>query len=41
MNSFNMEEKAVLVTGGTGSFGKQFIEKLFKDYPKIRRVVIY
>lgn len=41
MNALNMEERAVLVTGGTGSFGKQFVKKLFTDYPKIRRVVIY
>ncbi len=36
-----MEERTVLVTGGTGSFGRRFVEQLFKDYPKIRRVVIY
>lgn len=41
MNSLNMEERTVLVTGGTGSFGRRFVEKLFKNHPKIRRVVIY
>jgi UDP-N-acetylglucosamine 4,6-dehydratase/5-epimerase len=41
MTSFNLEERTVLVTGGTGSFGRRFVKKLFKDYPKIRRVVIY
>lgn len=33
-------EKAILVTGGTGSFGKQFIETLLEVY-KPRRLVIY
>ncbi len=32
---------SVLVTGGTGSFGKRFIECLFKKYPGISRVVVY
>ena len=26
-----LENKTVLVTGGTGSFGKEFIRKLLKD----------
>ncbi len=41
MKPFNMEDRTVLVTGGTGSFGKRFVETLFKNYPKIKRVVIY
>ena len=31
----------LLVTGGTGSFGKSFIAKVLDDYPKIQRIVIY
>ena len=32
--------KTILITGGTGSFGKKFLEKIFKDYnPK--KVIIY
>jgi UDP-N-acetylglucosamine 4,6-dehydratase len=31
----------ILVTGGTGSFGKRFVEVLLKKYPDIYRVVIY
>ena len=33
--------KRILVTGGTGSFGKKFIETVFKKYPDVRRVVVY
>lgn len=33
--------KRILVTGGTGSFGKKFIETIFKKYPDVKRVVIY
>lgn len=33
--------KRILVTGGTGSFGKKFIETVFKKYPDVKRVVIY
>ena len=31
----------VLITGGTGSFGKKFIEVLLNLYPKMDRIVIY
>lgn len=33
--------KRILVTGGTGSFGKKFIETVFKKYPDVARVVVY
>lgn len=33
--------KKVLVTGGTGSFGKKFVEMVFQKYPDISRLVIY
>ena len=33
--------KSVLITGGTGSFGKKFLEMLLKRFPEVRRVVIY
>ncbi len=31
----------ILITGGTGSFGKHFLKKIFLNYPNIRRIVIY
>jgi len=33
--------KSILITGGTGSFGKKFIETVFKKYPDVKRVVVY
>ncbi len=33
--------KKILVTGGTGSFGKKFIETIFKKYPDVKRVVVF
>jgi FlaA1/EpsC-like NDP-sugar epimerase len=32
---------SVLITGGTGSFGKKFVEILLHKHPDIRRIVIY
>lgn len=34
-------DSTLLITGGTGSFGKAFIGSLLKNYPEISRVVIY
>ncbi len=36
-----LDGKAVLVTGGTGSFGKQFVRTVLDRYPGIRRLVVY
>jgi UDP-N-acetylglucosamine 4,6-dehydratase/5-epimerase len=36
-----LNEKSILVTGGTGSFGKKFIETILKHYPKAQRVVVF
>ena len=33
--------KSILVTGGTGSFGKKFVETILFQYPKIERIVVY
>jgi UDP-N-acetylglucosamine 4,6-dehydratase (inverting) len=33
--------KSILVTGGTGSFGKEFIKTVLTEYPDVRRVVVY
>ncbi len=33
--------KGILVTGGTGSFGREFIKRILKDFPDIRRIVVY
>ena len=36
-----LNNKSVLITGGTGSFGKKFVETFLKKYPDIKRLVIY
>ena len=36
-----MNDKGVLVTGGTGSFGKHFIKYCLEKYPKIKRLVVF
>lgn len=36
-----LNNKSVLITGGTGSFGKKFVETILRDYPEVRRIVIY
>lgn len=33
--------KSILVTGGTGSFGKEFTRSVLTQYPGIKRLVIY
>lgn len=33
--------KKILLTGGTGSFGKKFVEMALRKYPDISRLVIY
>lgn len=36
-----LSHKSILITGGTGSFGKAFVETVLARYPDIRRLVIY
>ena len=36
-----MNFKNILVTGGTGSFGKAFVKKILNDYPSIERLVVF
>lgn len=33
--------KSIVVTGGTGSFGKAFIKTLLSRYPDIKKVIVY
>lgn len=34
-------DQAILITGGTGSFGKKFVKNVLDHCPKIRRLVVY
>lgn len=36
-----LNHKSVLITGGTGSFGKKFVETILIRYPEVKRIVIY
>lgn len=33
--------KSILVTGGTGSFGKKFVETILLQYPEVERLVVF
>lgn len=37
----NLNDKSILVTGGTGSFGTAFVNHVLKEWPEIERLVIY
>lgn len=32
-----LNNKSVLITGGTGSFGKKFVETILHDYPQVKK----
>ncbi|MGG7094088.1 UDP-N-acetylglucosamine 4,6-dehydratase (inverting) [Shewanella indica] len=36
-----LNNKTVLITGGTGSFGKQFIKTILNRYPGVKKIIIY
>ena len=36
-----LENKSILITGGTGSFGKAFVNELLERYSTIKRLVIF
>jgi len=36
-----LNNKVVLITGGTGSFGKKFIETILDRYPDVKKIIIY
>jgi UDP-N-acetylglucosamine 4,6-dehydratase len=36
-----LSNKSILITGGTGSFGKAFVKTVLERYPDVRRLVIF
>ncbi len=36
-----LNDKNILITGGTGSFGKMFTKMILERYPEVKRLVIY
>lgn len=41
MVTLNLNNKSILITGGTGSLGKALTKKILKDWPQIKRLVIF
>lgn len=37
----NLKDKSILITGGTGSLGKALTKHILKNYPDVKRLVIY
>jgi UDP-N-acetylglucosamine 4,6-dehydratase len=37
----NLAKKSILVTGGTGSFGREFVRRVLAAHPTIQRLVVY
>lgn len=37
----DLNNKSILITGGTGSFGKAFVKKVLTQWPQVKRLVIY
>ena len=35
-----LNNKNILITGGTGSFGQAFVKYLLSKYPKIKKLII-
>lgn len=33
--------KTILVTGGTGSFGRAFVSRVLREYPAVKKIIIY
>ena len=36
-----LNNKSILITGGTGSFGKRFVSRILSKYKKIKRLIVY
>lgn len=37
----NLDNKTILITGGSGSFGRKFIETTLRDYPGVRKIIVF
>lgn len=41
MNSLDLNGKSVLITGGTGSLGKALTRRIYREWPQVKRLVIF
>ncbi|MDO1445131.1 UDP-N-acetylglucosamine 4,6-dehydratase (inverting) [Rhodocytophaga aerolata] len=39
--ALDLNNKSILITGGTGSFGKEFVKTLLHKFPQMKRLVVY
>ena len=37
----SLDNKTILITGGSGSFGRKFIDITLRDYPGVRKIIVY
>ena len=37
----DLKDKSVLITGGTGSFGQEFIKLALENHPKVKKLVVF
>lgn len=37
----SLDGKVVLITGGSGSFGRKFIEMTLRDYPGVKKIIVF
>lgn len=41
VRNLDLNEKSILITGGTGSLGKELTKTILANWPKVKRLVIY
>ena len=41
LSNYMLNYKSILITGATGSFGKNFVRNILKKFPKINRLVLF
>lgn len=37
----NVDNKTILITGGSGAFGRKFIDITLRDYPGVKKIIVY
>ena len=37
----NIDNKTILITGGSGAFGRKFIDITLRDYPGVKKIIVY
>ncbi|NPA42448.1 MAG: polysaccharide biosynthesis protein, partial [Chlorobi bacterium] len=37
----DLNDKTILITGGTGTLGRQLVRRIYRDYPRVKRLVVF